>query len=258
MLGEKARLIEAEIVKEKELELIEKCDCTVLVTEAERDIVQAEIPVQQIVVYPYIMECRRSEVPYEKRRHLCFVGNFAHDPNIDAALYFVRHVWPLTKRLLPPETKFLIVGQRPPQKVQALAADDVVVMGYVPRLEDVMDGCRLSVVPLRYGAGIKGKLIQSLAFGLPVTATSLAAEGMPLEDGRNVLIADTPVSIADAIARLFNDRETWLRLQSEGYLFVEENYSWQRGLASLEHILDVADRTWVSRRKAAKKASEVS
>ena len=252
---ERATRIEAQLVKEKELDLIAKSDCTVLVTDIEKAIVQAEVPAQNIVVYPYTIECRRSERSFEDRRHLCFIGNFAHDPNTDAVLHFVRDIWPLVKPTLPAETKFLIIGQRPSEKVQSLAADDIAVMGYVPRLEEIMDDCRLSVAPLRYGAGIKGKLIQSLAFGLPAVATSLAAEGMPLEHQRNVLIADTEESFARAITELFHQHQTWLRLQTEGYAFVEENYSWRRGLATLQHILDVADDTWISRRRFVKKAA---
>ena len=102
-----------------------------------------------------------------------------------------------------------------------LAGDDVVVEGFVPRLQPLLDRMRLSVAPLRYGAGIKGKVGNSMAMGLPVVASTVAVEGMQLEDGREVLIADGPQAMAEAVCRLHQDPALWARLQAGGLSKVE-------------------------------------
>ena len=195
MTGDLALRLESEIIKDRELELFARCDCSVVVTEAEKATIQEQLPVENIVVYPYTIDVRRSERPFRQRRHLCFIGGYVHDPNVDAVLYFVREIWPLVRSELPEDAKFLIVGPGAPESLKSLAAEDIVVTGHVADLGEVMDDCRLSVVPLRYGAGIKGKLVRSLAYGLPSVASSLAVEGMQLTDGREVLVADEPATV---------------------------------------------------------------
>ena len=90
-----------------------------------------------------------------------------------------------------------------------------------------------SVAPLRYGAGIKGKLVRTLAYGLPSVASSVAVEGMGLQGEKHVLVADDPRCFAEAIVRLFHDRAVWQLLQEEGYKFVEKRYSWRVGTRDL-------------------------
>jgi glycosyltransferase involved in cell wall biosynthesis len=252
MLGDLSLQLEAEIIKDRELELFAKCDCSVVVTEAEKAMVQEQLPVENIVVYPYTIEVRRSQRPFPQRRHLCFIGGYVHDPNVDAVLYFVREIWPLVRSELPDDAKFLIVGPGAPESLLRLAAEDVVITGHVADLGELMDDCRLSVVPLRYGAGIKGKLVRSLAYGLPSVASSLAVEGMALQHGRHVLVADEPEAFAKAILTLYHNRQKWRSVQAAGYAFVEDNYSWKVGLETCERILQVAADTWISRRAAAR------
>lgn len=250
--GDLALHMESERVKDRELELFARCDCSVVVTEAEKATVQEQLPVENIVVYPYTIEVRRSERPFSERRHLCFIGGYAHDPNVDAVLYFAREIWPLVKPELPDDAKLLIVGPDAPPCLKSLAADDIVLTGQLSDLGDIMDDCRLSVVPLRYGAGIKGKLVRSLAYGLPSVASSLAVEGMQLTNGREVLVADEPQLFAKAILTLYHDRQKWQSVQSAGYTFVEEHYSWKVGLQTCERILRVAGESWILRKAAAR------
>ena len=252
LFADRSLRIQAQIVQDKELELFAKVDCPVVVTEAEKATIESQIPIRNIIVFPYTTDIRRSDRPFEDRNHLCFIGGYAHDPNVDAVIYFVRNIWPLVKPKLPPESKFLIVGPDAPESVRSLATEDILVMGHVPQLSELLDECRLSVVPVRYGAGIKGKLVETLATGLPSVATTLAVEGMNLEDERQVLIADTAKAFARAIVRLFKNRALWYRLQEAGYGFAEENYSWKAGLEACNRILDVADETWIARRISAR------
>src|SRR5205823_7514884 len=119
-------------------------------------------------------------------------------------VWYVSEIWPIVRARLPDVSMFLI-GSRMPEVITALAGDGVEPLGHVRDLEHYLDRCRVSVAPLRFGAGVKGKIGTAQARGVPVVATTLAIEGMHLEDGRDVLLADSAASFADAIVRLYCD-----------------------------------------------------
>jgi glycosyltransferase involved in cell wall biosynthesis len=106
-----------------------------------------------------------------------------------------------------------------------LADSDIKVLGYVPDISEIFNKVRLSVAPIRYGAGIKGKIGTSLAYGVPVVATSVAAEGMGLENKKNILIADNPLDFANAIVNLYKSNYLWKKLSNESLFFVRKNWS---------------------------------
>jgi GT2 family glycosyltransferase len=251
LLSDSSLRVEAEVVHDRELELFAKVDCSIVVTETEKAFVESEIPLDNIIVYPYTIDIRRSQHSYDERIHVCFIGGYTHDPNVDAVVYFVREIWPRVKPKLRPDAKFFIVGPDAPESVRRLASESIVVTGHLTVLDEMLDDCRLSVAPLRYGAGIKGKLVMSLANGLPSVASSIAVEGMGLMHEKQVLVADDPQDFAAEIVRLYGDRELWHRIQEEGYSFVEEHYSWNAGVDICKRILDTAERTWIARRRAA-------
>lgn len=111
-------------------------------------------------------------------------------------------------------------------------------------LATLFDSCRLSVAPLRYGAGVKGKIVSSLSHGVPVVSTSIAAEGMELRDGRDILIGDEPDAIADRIVRLYGDRRLWRRLSRNGYEQFVRRFSVEAGTKAIVALVDalVAER----------------
>ena len=142
----------------------------------------------------------------------------------DAVLWFCREIFLLVS-VERPELRLMVIGADPPPEVRDLAAANVRILGYVPDVAPFFDSCRLSVAPLRYGAGVKGKINQSLAFGLPVVATRRAVEGMFLEDGESVLIADEPMEFAAAVLRLYTDHFLWKRLSRNGLTVMEAHFS---------------------------------
>ena len=113
------------------------------------------------------------------------------------------------------------------------------MLGYVTDLQPLLAGCRLSVSPLRYGAGVKGKVNQSLAVGLPVVATSVSTEGMALEPERDILVADEPAAFVSAMARLYSDDCLWGRLSGNGLERIREQFSTKVASATLRRILSV-------------------
>jgi O-antigen biosynthesis protein len=201
--GDRATLRVAERRKAQELGLMRRADLTFVVSEAERDILAVEAPDVRVHVVSNIHRVFGSAKPFEARRGILFIGAFAHPPNTDAVLFLCREIMPLLRERSRHPTQRHRAD--PPREVLACAGPDIEILGYVPDVEPFFAGCRVSVAPLRYGAGVKGKINQSLAHGLPVVATRVAAEGMHLVDGESVLIADDAPAFAEAIARLDRD-----------------------------------------------------
>ena len=172
-------------------------DVTIAVSELER---RAILEIDQnlmVEIIPTLFELpSNARLDIDRRSGLLFVGGFLHSPNAAAVLWFAHNVWPLIVDQRP-DMAFRIVGANPPAEVVALRDQaGIEVLGYVPDLTDLFSSSRMSVVPLTFGAGVKGKLGQSMAYGLPVVATSIGAEGMPLEHGQHLLIADEPQDFA--------------------------------------------------------------
>jgi glycosyltransferase involved in cell wall biosynthesis len=125
-----------------------------------------------------------------------------------------------------------------PESIARLASDSIEARGYVEALGPFYDACRLSVAPLRYGAGIKGKIVSSLSYGVPVVASSIAAEGMGLKHGEHILVADTPEAFADETLRLYTDDELWRRLSDNGARAFTERFSLEAGAPKLLAVMD--------------------
>jgi glycosyltransferase involved in cell wall biosynthesis len=124
-----------------------------------------------------------------------------------------------------------------PERLRQRRAPGLRVYGYVADLEPFMAGCRVSLAPLRYGAGVKGKVNQAMSHGLPVVATSCAAEGMYTVHGRDLLVADDAESFAEAVATVYHDRELWRRLAEHGRLNVEAHFSVAAAQRALHGVL---------------------
>lgn len=226
LLGDRGTRLLAEARKRQELELMRQADLTLVVSEAERALLAVEAPDVAVRVVSNIHRIFGSANPPEARRDLLFIGAFSHPPNRDAVLFFCDEVMPLLRAHLP-DLRLKVIGSDPPAEVLARAGDaaGVDVLGYVPDVDPFFAGCKLSVAPLRYGAGVKGKINQSLAHGLPVVATGLAIEGMHLVDGESVLVADTAEAMAEAVIRLHQDPDLWRRLSAGGLAVMEAHFS---------------------------------
>jgi glycosyltransferase involved in cell wall biosynthesis len=162
---------------------------------------------------------------YAQRKDLVFVGGFHHPPNTDAVRWFGEQVFPLIRQRLP-EVRFHCIGSDPPETIVALGRQTgIEIHGHVPDLSPYMDEVRIAIAPLRFGAGVKGKVNLSMAHGQPVVATSCAVEGMHLRDGMDVLVADDASAFADAVVRLYRDEALWNRLATNGMENVRQHFS---------------------------------
>ncbi len=180
-------------------------------------------PTVPIEIIPTIHELHARGGAFADRQQLLFIGNLAHRPNSDGVHYFMREVYPLIKQALP-DIELDLIGDNPAH-IASYAAPAVRVRGYVPDVEPYWQTRRVFVAPLRYGAGVKGKIGEALAHGLPVVTTPVGAEGMGLVHHESVMIADTAQAFADAVVQLYTQRELWQRLADNGYDHIARHFT---------------------------------
>ncbi len=231
---EKAK--EADEMKALEFAAINASDVSILVSKKELELIQDELPKDKLHVLPLILDTPGTDKRFSDRQDIVFVGGFQHPPNIDAVQYFVSEIMPLLRRDLP-GVCFYVVGSKPPNEILALASDDIVITGFVEDLNLFLDRMRVSVAPLRYGAGIKGKIGTAMAVGLPVVATNLAAEGMSLTNGENIFVADNSESFAKAVVNLYQNEALWNRTSQKGLKFAENAWGAELAWKKLSDIL---------------------
>jgi GT2 family glycosyltransferase len=191
---------------------------------ADKEVMEREAPGVPSYVIPTIHEAHERGLPFGEREHLLFVGNFNHRPNADAVSFFVREVLPLVRRELEC-AELLLVGDNAPPEFAAYSPEGVRLLGYVPEIGPVFARARVFVAPIRFGAGVKGKIGEALSYGLPVVTTTIGAEGMSLRDGEEALIADSPRDFAAAVVRAYRDEELWRRLSDRGHAHVGRHFS---------------------------------
>jgi len=227
----------AEAVRARELAVIAAADVTLMCNTVECALIREALPEAPTQMLPWVIEPQpNTPPPFAPRAGIMFLGGFGHAPNIDAVRWFVAKVLPPLRGMQPDATVHIYGADMPPE-IAALGSDAVVVTGYVPDLGPVFDRHRIMVAPLRYGAGFKGKIAEALVHGVPIVATSIAAEGSGLVPGEHLLTADTAFGLAAALARLDQDEAEWTRLSAAGRAFAHEHLSPERGLAHLRSAL---------------------
>ena len=201
-----------ETYQKLELNYANQAEATVVVTEDEKQVLSS-LGVKNVWVIPNIHEeiSLSEKVAFDQRSGLVFIGSYNHPPNIDAVKWLCLEIMPLVWASRPDITVNLL-GSNLKDEVKELANDQVIVTGYVPEVEPYFQKSRVFVAPLRFGAGMKGKIGQSLSLGLPTITTKIGAEGMGLIDHQDVLIADTAEEFAQAVIELYDNRELWQKL----------------------------------------------
>ena len=235
--GGAADLRAANRTRALELDVIGRSDATLVVSGVERALLAEDAPDARVEVLSNLHEPGGEGRPLEQRRDVMFVGGFRHPPNVDAVLWFATEIWPrvLERR---PDAIFHCIGGDVPAPIAALAEQPGVrIHGHVPDLAPWLEGCRVAVAPLRYGAGVKGKVNQPMAHGLPVVATHCAVEGMHLLPGEDVMLAGEADSFAAAVLQLFDDDALWRRLSANGRENVRRHFSPDAARAVVRQLL---------------------
>lgn len=237
--GKPDAMRKAAIARQQELAVARAADVTVVVSEYERTILEEELPGRPIKVVSNIHSVRASAIDFESRRDMFFVGGYDHAPNVDAVQWFAREIWPKVRIRLP-DVKVFLIGSKMPPAVASLAGDGIEPLGHLPDLTPYLERCRISIAPLRYGAGVKGKINLAQSWGVPVVATTVAVEGMHLEHLRDVLIGDTPDDFANAIVRLHTDRTLWDVVAEAGRANVARHFSPEAATGAIDELVTAA------------------
>ncbi|NCA77621.1 MAG: glycosyltransferase [Alphaproteobacteria bacterium] len=179
--------------------------------------------------------------PYEigNRNDLLFVGGFYHQPNCDAVLWFLDEVFPEVCKAIP-GIKYYIAGSHPTDEILSRASEQVIITGFVTdaELTELYRKCRMVVAPLRYGAGIKGKIVEAMYHGLPVVTTTVGAEGLDGADSI-LLLADEPNGFARQLIRHYDDEPTLQQISRKSLEFVKDNFSKEKAFSIINRDLGV-------------------
>ena len=230
----------------QELDLMDLADASVVVSPHELDMLSDRTSAR-IALVPNIHQVLDREISLEGRRGIIFVGSFRHTPNVDAVVWFVREVLPLVVSKIP-NVRMTIIGPDPTDSVLSLESENVRVTGWVVETEPHYEEARLAVAPLRFGAGVKGKVGEALTFGVPMVMTPIASEGMHLLHGQHALIAEDPAEFAKNVVALLHDDELWHKLSLAGRLLIGERFSVEVTREMVGNVLNLgkSDRvtTW--------------
>lgn len=238
ILEDKSLIDIAKETEIKETHILNNVDASIIRSAEELKILRTKPTLKKAALYLFslIMPLQKTEQIFSKRNGIVFIGGFNHKPNVDAVLYFVNDVMPivLSKK---PDLDIYIIGSNPPVEIKKLATKNLHIVGFVEDLKPYLNKVRLSFVPLRYGAGVKGKIGTSMAAGLPVVTTSVGAEGMGVKNRKHCLIEDDPQLFAHAILKLYEDEKLWKNLRLNGLFFVENHFGADTAYTILAKIL---------------------
>jgi len=221
-----------EEISKREIASILRCDCSIMVSEFEMDLLKNTFKIDASLLYylPLLLEpLSKDEIqnwlPFEERKDFIIIGNFLHEPNWNAVQYLKETIWPLIRNEVS-EANLLVYGAYPSQKVFQLhqPKEGFHIMGRADDAQEVVSKARVVLAPLRFGAGIKGKLLEAMQCGTPSITTSVGAESMCGDFPWNGFIADNPEDFAAKAVSLYRDKTLWDSAQKNGIQIIEKRY----------------------------------
>ncbi|MUU78273.1 glycosyltransferase [Winogradskyella endarachnes] len=224
--------LQNEITK-REIASIYRCDLSLMISEAEIEILTEHFKIDRSLLYylPFLLEPIQPEpinlLPkFEARQHFVTIGNFLHAPNYDAVLYLKQTIWPLIRKQLP-KTELHIYGAYEAQKVTQLnnKKEGFIIKGFAEDVNVVMQNAKVCLAALRFGAGLKGKLVDAMQNGTPCVMTAIAAEGMFGDLEPNGCIKDSPETFAKQAIELYKIEEFWQQKQQNGFEVLKQRFN---------------------------------
>lgn len=210
--GSEQELLDLELHKQRELKTCRQADHVITVTEADRRDLLDLLPGIAVTVIPTGQDVAWLNAPLDSQleprpREIVFCGDYRHNPNVDAALHLATDIWPLIRARLP-EATLTLLGGNPPEQLLALhCVNGMEVPGWLDDLRPHYRRATVALAPIRFGSGIKAKLVEAAACGIPVATTSVGAEGLPFVDGQDMLIEDDHVVLAEKTIALLSDEK---------------------------------------------------
>lgn len=228
LLGSQEKAQAAAQRRSTELRCMEDADATIVLSEEEGRMLAQQVPQAAIHVIPFARAITSHWPDFSQRTGVLFVGGFLHAPNVDGVIWLAQEIWPMVRSRLPNAT-LDIVGSNATQEIRQLNDPEsgVCVHGFMQDLDPALARARLTVAPLRFGAGIKGKVAMSLAAGVPCVATPVASEGMGLLEDQSILVGRNSEEFAALIVRLHEDAQLWSKLSEGGKALMRSRYSFE-------------------------------
>jgi glycosyltransferase involved in cell wall biosynthesis len=216
----------------REIASIYRCDLSLIISEAEMDILTQQFNIDKCLLYylPFLLDpisdIEIEQLPtFEARQHFITIGNFLHPPNYDAVLYLKQTIWPLIRQHLP-KTELHIYGAYESQKVTQLhnEKEGFFIKGFAEDVKAVMQQAKVCLAPLRFGAGLKGKLIDAMVNGTPCVMSTIASEGMFGKIEPNGFIEDDALLFAQKAVELYTDSDIWKSTQANGFIVLDKRF----------------------------------
>lgn len=235
----------------RELASIYRCDLSLMISEVEIEVLQNYFKVNAGLLHytPFlenpISESEQSQSPdYHSRQHFITIGNFLHEPNWDSVQYLKQNIWPLVRKQLP-KAELHIYGSYPSQKVFQLhnPKEGFLIKGRAESAKEVMMQARVCLAPLRFGAGMKGKLLDAMLYGTPSVTTLIGSESMHGDLPWNGTVANTPEELADAAVNLYTNETWWKQAQENGTKIINQHFSKEKnGIVLINRLTDLQNR----------------
>ncbi|HHW4679626.1 MAG TPA: glycosyltransferase [Xylella sp.] len=212
--------------RRRELHAIRSADLVWVVSPTEREYLEISLPEARVEVVPNIHDMVENIPPFISRNGFLFVGGCCHPPNVDAVRWLLREIFPRIREHMP-DAQLHLVGAGLAEAIPGHEAvcPGVSFHGHVPQMAPFLHACRISLAPLRFGAGVKGKVSQALSYGLPVVTTPIGAEGMHLRSGMDVLIRCDAEGLAMDAVCAHEDPQLWQRLSDNGQRVIKQHFS---------------------------------
>ncbi len=221
-----------EDVAKREIASILRCDLSLMISKFEMELLESAFKIDRKLLFylPFLLEPMATDVledlpSFEERKDFIFIGNFLHEPNWNAVQYLKETIWPIIKKQLP-EAVLNVYGAYPSQKVLQLhkPTEGFLVKGRAINAQEVVQNSRVVLAPLRFGAGIKGKLLEAMQCGTPSVTTTIGAESMSDSLAWNGFVTDDVIVFAQQAVRLYQDKEMWIKAQGNGVALINQMY----------------------------------
>lgn len=232
----------------RELASILRSDLSLIISLAEIKLLKERFSIPASLLYylplliDQISEEKKIDLPnFRNRKHFISVGNFQHAPNLDAVLWIASEIWPMIRKQLP-EAQWHIYGAYAPKQIQQLHSESrgVIIKGWAPQISEVMQNARIALVPLRFGAGLKGKILTALQAGTPVITTSIGVEGIAEGVEFGGMVCDKQEEIVAAAVALYKDESSWKQKQKLGFELLQQRFGKRHFQEAFEqHLSDL-------------------
>lgn len=236
------KLDQARDTQKRELDVINKVDAVLTYTSEEKAVICSHLYRQEhIHIAPWVLEKKENIRPFFDREGVAFIGGYSHEPNIEALEYIVNTIAPALYKLKP-EINFYLYGSNLPEKYRGFEIPNVKFVGYIDNVFDLYDRHRVFIAPLLSGAGIKGKVLESISYSLPTVLSDIAAEGISTINNVNTLVANSHEEWVSQIFRLYEDEDTWQRISRNQREMIRNQFSFDEAKKQFKKIFSVLNK----------------